>query len=245
VDARLRLPLRIFASCPLLLAAVAAPFVRQTLLTKRQTWFLSLFFVLFWGFFSSVNYTRLQYNTGVRYMAPMIPVLFLTTAAVLSRLSRPVLYGVTVAAVAQAWCMAMYRDVERGHGVADPLLHVLLGGFQLPRSQPSCMNLGLEALAGGFPCLFALARPFTASGGGREGPARQSVSSRVRPQKGRITTAPGRLDLVTARQKGKGWHSRGNFDANAEQIVRRWPARLRSTKSSLPPLRSTVGSAPI
>ena len=28
--------------------------------------------------------------------------------------------------------MAMYRDVEHGFGVLDPILHVFLGGFQLP-----------------------------------------------------------------------------------------------------------------
>jgi hypothetical protein len=28
--------------------------------------------------------------------------------------------------------MAMYRDVERGLGVLDPLVHVFTGGFQLP-----------------------------------------------------------------------------------------------------------------
>jgi len=140
----------LFISCPLLLAAAALPFVRQTLLSKRQAGFLLLFFVLFWIFFSTVNYTRLQYNTGIRYMAPMIPVLFLPAAAVLSRLSRAGLYCIAVAAVGQAWCMAMYRDVERGLGVFDPILHVLLGGFQLPAlTTLNRMNLGLEALAGG------------------------------------------------------------------------------------------------
>ena len=28
--------------------------------------------------------------------------------------------------------MAMYRDVERGFGVLDPIVHVFVGGFQLP-----------------------------------------------------------------------------------------------------------------
>lgn len=140
----------LFVSCPLLLAAAVAPIVRQTLLTRRQLSLLLLLFVLFWTFFSTVNYTRLQYNTGVRYMAPMIPVLFLPAAVALSRLSRPALWFVSVAAVGQAWCMAMYRDVERGWGVLDPVLHVLLGGFQLPAlTTLNRMNLGLEALAGG------------------------------------------------------------------------------------------------
>jgi hypothetical protein len=140
----------IFTTCPLLLAAAAVPFLRQTVLSKRQIWFFSIFFVLFWVFFSSVNYTRLQYNTGVRYMAPMIPVLYLPTVAVLSRLSRPLLYFISAAAITQAWCMAMYRDVERGLGVLDPILHVFLGGFQLPAlTTLSRMNLDLEALANG------------------------------------------------------------------------------------------------
>jgi hypothetical protein len=28
--------------------------------------------------------------------------------------------------------MAMYRDVERGFGIFDPVVHILTGGFQLP-----------------------------------------------------------------------------------------------------------------
>jgi hypothetical protein len=35
-------------------------------------------------------------------------------------------------AIIQAWSMAMYRDVEKGFGVLDPILHVFIGGFQLP-----------------------------------------------------------------------------------------------------------------
>lgn len=140
----------LFVSCPLLLVGLAAPLVRQSLLSRRQLAFLLLLFVLFWTFFSTVNYTRLQYNTGVRYMAPMIPVLFLPAAAVLNRFPRSLLYFITVASLGQAWCMAMYRDVERGLGVLDPILHVLLGGFQLPAlTTLSRMDLGLEALAGG------------------------------------------------------------------------------------------------
>jgi hypothetical protein len=42
------------------------------------------------------------------------------------------LYFISVFAVAQAWAMAMYRDVERGGGVLDPLLQVFIGGFKLP-----------------------------------------------------------------------------------------------------------------
>ena len=99
-------------------------------------------FAAFWLFFSGVNYTRWQFNTGVRYMAPMFPFLFLLTTVVLVRLPRYVLYSIAVLSVTQAWCMAMYRDiaagqvelneVKEGLGVLDPVLHVFTEGLQLP-----------------------------------------------------------------------------------------------------------------
>ena len=124
----------LFLTCPLLMLALAAPLVDRPprrLPAMEMTLLLALF-VLFWIFFSGVNYTRLQCNTGVRYMAPTFPLLFLPAALVLARLPRPVAYGVAVFSVAQAWSMAMCRDVERGLGLLEPPLHVFLGGFQLP-----------------------------------------------------------------------------------------------------------------
>jgi hypothetical protein len=86
-----------------------------------------------WLFCGGVNYARLQFNTGIRHLAPIFPFLFLLTAVVLMRLPVPARYFVAVLAVAQAWCLAMYRDVEIGPlGVMDSVAHVLLGGFQLP-----------------------------------------------------------------------------------------------------------------
>jgi len=85
-----------------------------------------------WFFFSGVHYTRLQFNTGLRYLAPILPFLFLPTAVVLARLPRRAIYFVAVLSVFQSWALAMYRDVERGLGVLEPILRVLFGGFQLP-----------------------------------------------------------------------------------------------------------------
>jgi hypothetical protein len=65
-------------------------------------------------------------------MVPAIPFLFLPAAMVITKLPAYATYFLGVLAVAQAWPMAMYRDVERGLGVVEPLLHVYLGGFQLP-----------------------------------------------------------------------------------------------------------------
>jgi hypothetical protein len=84
-------------------------------------------------FFSGVNYTRLQFNTGLRYLSPILPFLFVPAALVLMRLPRIAAFAVGVLAIAEGWSLAMYRDVERGPlGVLDPVLQVFIGGFQLP-----------------------------------------------------------------------------------------------------------------
>jgi hypothetical protein len=124
-----------FASSPLMLLAVLSPFLNRDnrfLLPRRELVFMLLLFISFWVFFSGSNYTRLQFNTGIRYMAPMFPFLFLPTAAVLMQLPRLAIYFVTVFSIAHAWSLAMYRDVERGLGVLDPILHIFFGGFKLP-----------------------------------------------------------------------------------------------------------------
>jgi hypothetical protein len=141
-----------FVTCPLMLLALAAPFVnrgRGRRLPALELWALIGIFVLLWVFFSGVNYTRLQFNTGLRYLSPTLPFLFIPAALVLMRLPRRVIYFISVAAITQAWCMAMYRDVEIGGlGVLDPMLQIFLGGLRLP-ALTTISRLG--GLAGYFP----------------------------------------------------------------------------------------------
>jgi len=125
----------LFVSCPLFLLALGAPFVCQK--GNRSFPWLELtamlsFFLVLWAFFSGVNYTRLQFNTGIRYLTPIFPFLFVPAAFVLARLPNIVVLLVSVLSVAEAWCLAMYRDVEKNFGVLDPILHVFYEGFQLP-----------------------------------------------------------------------------------------------------------------
>lgn len=125
----------LFVSCPLLLLAFLSLWPRggfRRVLPARELAFLFGTAGLLWLFCASVSYSRLQFNTGVRYMIPAVPLLFLPLAVVLDRLPKRVVCFAAILAVAQAWPMAMYRDVERGLGVLDPVLHVFLGGFQLP-----------------------------------------------------------------------------------------------------------------
>jgi hypothetical protein len=125
----------LFTSSPILLLAFAAPWVSRRharYVSGRELGFLLGAFFSAWLFYGGVHYSRLQFNTGVRYLTAVLPFLFVPLALVLVRLPRSVTYLLTVASLAQAWCMAMYRDVERGFGVLEPVFHVFLGGFQLP-----------------------------------------------------------------------------------------------------------------
>jgi hypothetical protein len=125
----------LFVTCPLMLLSLAAPWLNRT--SRRvapSTEFAAMFLlsagmVLFFGGWSSVT---IQYTYGLRYVAPILPFVFIATAITVIRLPRRLALLVSIVAVGQAWCMAMYRDIERGFGVLDTVLHVLIGGFQLP-----------------------------------------------------------------------------------------------------------------
>jgi hypothetical protein len=125
----------LLVTCPLLLLALAAPWWNRgerRMIPAREFAMLVLIPLALWLFCSGISYARLQFNTGLRYLAALLPFLFVPVAIVLARLPRRLAVVLSIAAVAQAWSMAMYRDVERGWGVLDPVLHVFIGGFQLP-----------------------------------------------------------------------------------------------------------------
>jgi hypothetical protein len=129
----------LFISCPFFLVALAAPFFHRagtrpgavTFATPELVFLLVTSTVL-WLFFGAVAYTRLQFVTGVRYLAPLFPFLFLLAMAALTRLPVILVRLIAIASVTLAWSMAMYRDVERGWGVLDPVFEILLGGPRLP-----------------------------------------------------------------------------------------------------------------
>jgi hypothetical protein len=122
----------LFLSCPLLLISPIAIAIRRFRLPRLELRFLFLFFLGLWIFFSGVNYTHLQFNTGIRYLVAIVPFLFIPTATVLMVLPKLLAPLLSFLSIVQSWCLAMYRDVERGLGIAEPLVRVFLGGLQLP-----------------------------------------------------------------------------------------------------------------
>ncbi len=125
----------LFVFCPLLLMAFAAPWLRRCPVARMprvELWTALGLFVALWIFFAGSNYTRLQFNTGVRYMAPIVPFLFVPAALVLVGLPTLVRRLVVFGSVGLTWALAMYREVERPLGVLDPVLRVFVEGPQLP-----------------------------------------------------------------------------------------------------------------
>jgi hypothetical protein len=124
----------LFVSCPILLLALGVLFVRRAWpsVGSRETLLFAAVPVGMWLFAGSVAYSRLQFNTGVRYMTAALPFLFALVVPVILRLPYRLAWWLGVLSVAQTWAMAMYRDVELGLGVLEPVTKTLTNGFTLP-----------------------------------------------------------------------------------------------------------------
>jgi hypothetical protein len=126
----------LFVAAPILSLAFLAPILscfKRNIVPVRETVFILIFVAAFILFFSTVQYTRLQWVTGIRYIVPVIPFLFLLVVAVLIRLPRIVTYGVAALAIIESWAMSMVRRVDvPGEGILSSVVNVFLNGLQLP-----------------------------------------------------------------------------------------------------------------
>ncbi len=125
----------LLTSAPILLLVLAVPFwLRRStrLMEYRETIFVVLFALSFFVFCSANQYGRMQFNTGVRHILPVVPFLFILAANVLLRLPKLFAIPFAIAATYWSWCLAMYRDVEQGFGIFEAVKHITLEGFRLP-----------------------------------------------------------------------------------------------------------------
>ena len=121
----------LFVACPFLLLAIGGFVIavrEPTWLPRREAIFLAGFTVAFLIFFSAVQYTQLQWVTGIRYILPAIPPLFLLTMVLLLRLPPLLRYAIVVVAFAESWALSMVRAID----ISESIARVSLGGLQLP-----------------------------------------------------------------------------------------------------------------
>lgn len=125
----------LFISAPILLLGLCAPIwlrTRSRLFGSREIVFIVALITLFFIFCAANQYGRMQFNTGVRHIVPVVPFMFLLVANVLMRMPRVAAVLIGVLATYWSWCLAMYRDVEQGLGVFESFKHITLEGFRLP-----------------------------------------------------------------------------------------------------------------
>lgn len=125
----------LFVSAPILLLAFYFPaWLRKgtRILERREIVFIVAFISLFFIFCAANQFGRMQFNTGVRHIVPVVPFVFLLTANVILRM--PVIIASILGALGTywMWCLTMYRDVEQGMGIPEAIKNITLGGFQLP-----------------------------------------------------------------------------------------------------------------
>jgi hypothetical protein len=115
---------------PLLLVGLvpASLYRGQALILPRtERWFAAALFVGLLALCSVNQYSRLQFNSGFRYLVPLVPIIFLAAADHLARLPRRWLVALAVPAVANSWVISMVREP-----VPESWRRVVTEGIQFP-----------------------------------------------------------------------------------------------------------------
>lgn len=102
----------LFAFCPLLIAAFAAPLVRNREggPTNRELGRIFASVAALYLFSSANQYANLQWNTGVRYMVPATPLLFLVAIPVLRRMPAVIMALVVSISLVISLAVTMTRE---------------------------------------------------------------------------------------------------------------------------------------
>lgn len=79
-------------------------------LPKRERRFVLAAWVIFLLFASANQYSRLQFNSGFRYLIPLVPFLMLAIADHWVRLGWRVKAGLAALAVVHSWILSVYRE---------------------------------------------------------------------------------------------------------------------------------------
>lgn len=111
----------------LLLALVPPPRRGGSLVTRGERGLIVGFTVLLILFCGANAYSLVQWNTGFRYLAPLVPLLFLPACDHLARLRPAWLAALAVPVVAHSWVLAAIRK-----SASESWRSLLTEGVQLP-----------------------------------------------------------------------------------------------------------------
>lgn len=119
----------LFAFCPMLLAALAAPWLRGGPggVEGRELALILGGSMALWLFTAANQFSNLQFNTGVRYMVPAVPLLFIALVPALLRAPRVLVWALVLPTLCISWSISMTRE-----DVPTSLARVFLMGPELP-----------------------------------------------------------------------------------------------------------------
>ncbi len=94
----------------------------------RVAWLAWAYFAALWVFCSCIHYTlRHQWQDGIRYMVPVVPLLFLLVADVLRQAKPWITALLGTAALVETFCLSMVRESPW-----ESLQRVFTGGIEFP-----------------------------------------------------------------------------------------------------------------
>lgn len=110
---------------------------RELILPRRERWAVVALLVAFMGFCAANRYSLMQWNSGFRYLLPLVPFIFVQASDHLARWPRWALATVSVPVVIHSWVLSMVRylkvDFEIGNpAVVESWARFWHGGVQLP-----------------------------------------------------------------------------------------------------------------
>lgn len=120
----------LFTYGPLLMVGMipALWYAREHLVMPRpERVFAFLFFLAFLTFCSANQYSRIQFNSGFRYMLPVVPFLFLAASDHLARMKKAWLWVLAIPVLLNSWVISMVREP-----VPESWGRVLSEGLQFP-----------------------------------------------------------------------------------------------------------------
>jgi hypothetical protein len=108
------------------------------ILPRRERRFVAAFAWAFLAFCAMNQFSLLQWNTGFRYLLPLVPFWFLAASDWLARLSRRAFWAIAAPSIAHMWVLSMSRFQQPSSGYGgDPVplvcwREILTRGPQLP-----------------------------------------------------------------------------------------------------------------
>ena len=130
----------LYAFCPLLLLGLLPWRVwgtRELILPVRERRAIAIFVLGFLLFCAANRYSLMQWNTGFRYLLPLVPFIYLVLCDHLVRLPRWTVWALAVPSVLHSWVLSTVRYTRLDVGIGDSAVigcwqRALSEGLRLP-----------------------------------------------------------------------------------------------------------------